>query len=135
MHINETNINKKQNTLNNIISSTNRIKPVITKSFQTNQVNLGSDNKNSKIKIITLNYVNLGKIRNKLNKKSINSFGSSLSKTKDIDKTKSKSNSKSNSKNKTSNGKLLIDKNEKMDKSKLLKNNNRMNIIQKEKPI
>ena len=108
VHINETNITKKQNTLNNIISSTNRIKPVITKSFQTNQVNLGSDNKNSKIKIITLNYVNLGKIRNKLNKKSINSFGSSLSKTKDIDKTKSKSNSKSNSKNKTSNGKLLI---------------------------
>jgi len=94
MHINETNTNKKQNTLNNIISSTNRIKPITTKTFQRNQINLGSDNKNSKIKIIALNYVNVFKIRNKFNKKSVNSFGSSLSKTKDTDKTKSKGNSK-----------------------------------------
>ena len=92
---------------------------------------MGSEIKNSKIKIITLNYVNVGKIRNKLNKKSINSFGSSLSKTKDVDKTKSKSNSKSNSKNKTSNGKLLTDKNQKIEKNKLMKNNNRINEMQK----
>ena len=125
--------NKKQNTLNNILTSNNRIKPVTTKSFQTNKISIGIDNKNSKMKIITLNYVDIGKIKNKIIKKSINSFGSSLCKTKDIDKTKSKSNSKSNSKNKTSNGKLLTDKNEKNDKNKLYKYNNRINAIQKEK--
>ena len=125
--------NKKQNTLNNILTSNNRIKPVTTKSFQTNKISIGIDNKNSKMKIITLNYVDIGKIKNKIIKKSINSFGSSLYKTKDIDKTKSKSNSKSNSKNKTSNGKLLTDKNEKNDKNKLYKYNNRINAIQKEK--
>ena len=125
--------NKKQNTLNNILTSNNRIKPVTTKSFQTNKISIGIDNKNSKMKIITLNYVDIGKIKNKIIKKSINSFGSSLCKTKDIDKTKSKSNSKSNSKNKTSNGKLLTDKNEKNDKNKLYKYNNRINAIQREK--
>ena len=124
--------NKKQNTLNNILTSTNRIKPVTTKSFQTNKINLGFD-KNSKMKIITLNYVDIGKMKNKIIKKSINSFGPSLSKTKDVDITKSKSDSKSNSKNKTSNGKLLTDKNEEYEKSKLNKFNNRINIIQKEK--
>jgi hypothetical protein len=124
--------NKKQNTLNNILTATNRIKPVTTKSFQTNKISIGIDNKNSKMKIITLNYVDIGKIKNKIIKKSINSFGTSLCKNKDIDKTKSKSNSKSNSKNKNSN-KLLTDKNEKKDKNKLYKYNNRINLIQKEK--
>ena len=125
--------NKKQKTLNNILTTTNRIKPIATKSFQTNKISIAIDNKNSKMKIITLNYVDIGKIKNKIIKKSINSFGSSLCKTKDIDKTKSKSNSKSNSKNKTSNGKLLTDKNEKYDKNKLYKYKNRINLIQKEK--
>ena len=125
--------NKKQNTLNHILTSTNRIKPVTTKSYQTNKINIAIDNKNSKMKIITLNYADIGKIKNKIIKKTINSFGSSLCKTKDIDKTKSKSNSKSNSKNKTSNGKLLTDKNEKYEKNKLHKYNNRINAIQKEK--
>ena len=50
-NINET--NKKQKTLNNIISTTNKIKPITTKSFQSNKINLGSDNKNPKIKIIS----------------------------------------------------------------------------------
>ena len=125
--------NKMQNTLNSNITTTNRIKPVATKSFQTNKINIALDNKNSKMKIITLNYVDVGKIKNKIIKKSINSFGISLCKNKETDKTKSKSNSKSNSKNKISNGKLLTDKNEKYDKNNLYKNNNRINSIQKEK--
>ena len=74
-------------------------------------------------------------MRNKLNKKSINSIWSSLNNTKKINKTnktKSKSTSKSNSKskNKNSHGKLLTE-NIKNNKCNIY--NKRFGVIQKEK--
>ena len=128
-------MNQKQNTLNNIRSSANKINPT-TKNFKKNK-NEGNNtiNKNStKVKIITINNINAWNVKNKLNKKSINSIWLSLNNTKNINKTKSKSTSKSNSKsrskNKNSYGKLLTE-NIKSNKSNIY--NNRIGTIQKEK--
>jgi len=132
-------INKKQNTLNNIISSSTRIKPSTTKFFKKNKINSAYDNSNhGKVKIITINHLNAWNIKNKLNKKSVNSIGSSLNNTKNINKTKTKSNSKSNSKNnktnknKNSYNKLLTE-NIKNEKSNIY--NSRISTIQKEKTL
>ena len=138
---NTNNINemsKKQNTLNNIISSANRVKQTGSKNFKKKNINLDCEinNKNSsKVKIITLNNINAWNAKNKLNKKCINSIWTSLNNTKNINKTnktKSKSTSKSNSKskNKNSYGKLLTE-NIKTNKNNLC--NKRIGPIQKEK--
>ena len=60
-HANDT--NKKQNTLNNFIHSTTRINPVGIKSYQTNKNNNNTGNE-PKIKIISFNYADLGKMKN-----------------------------------------------------------------------
>ena len=73
--------------------------------------------------------------KNKLNKKSINSIGSSLNNTKNINRTKTKSNSKSNSKNnknKNSYNKLLTE-NIKNEKSNIY--NNGIKAIHKDKTL
>ena len=81
-----------------------------------------------------MNNLNEWNVKNKLNKKSINSIWSSLNNTKNINKTKSKSTSKSNSKSKSKNknsyGKLLT---ENIKSYKININNNRIGAIEKEK--
>jgi hypothetical protein len=134
-----TDINKKQKTLNNIVSSYNRIKPTTIKCLKKSKINIGNDaNDQLKIKTITLSHLNAWNSKNKLNKKSINSIGSSLNNTKNINKTKSKSNSKSNSKNhktnknKNSYNKLLTE-NIKNEKSNIY--NIRISAMHKEKTL
>ena len=131
-----TDINKKQKTLNNIVSSFNRIKPLTIKCLKKSKINIGNDtNDQLKIKTITLSHLKAWNSKNKLNKKSINSIGSSLNNTKNINRTKTKSNSKSNSKNnknKNSYNKLLTE-NIKNEKSNIY--NNRIKAIHKDKTL
>ena len=113
----------KQKTLNTKILTSgtyNRIKlNSNNKSTQKKTLEMGSENKNPKMKIVTYNYKNIWKIRNKLNKKiTINSFVTSLDKTKENEKSKSRSNLKSSSYN----------------KNKLFKNNYTINTCQKTTP-
>ena len=110
----------KQKTINNKIltpGTYNKIKITsVNKSVHKKTLEVGSENKHPKIRIVTFHCKNIWKIRNKLNKKTtINSFVTSVDKTKENEKSKSKSNLKSNSFN----------------KNKLFKNNYTINSCQK----